>query len=120
MKECEEGDGSYAALIEQSKYEIEICDCINLGYDDYILRQECDEKFFDTEELSEEEIEANDKLIVECIENNEFSIDPTLCECADFSETDEEFKKACDSKFDKKKMKPGELVDYEKAIDLSV
>lgn len=118
MKECTEEDLSYPVLIADKKEELEICDCINLGYDEYKLKRECDEKFFDEEELEEDQIDANSQLLQECIENNQFSINPTLCECAEFADSDAEFKAACDNKYNKKKMSPKELEDFEKALDL--
>ncbi len=118
MRDCEETDLSYHRLIKTVGAELEICDCINIGQSEYKKRRECDEKFFDTEELSEEEIEQNNTALQKCIENNEFSIDPTLCECADFAATDEQFKKACEKKFDTSSMTPKQVKDYDEALAL--
>jgi len=118
MKECTESDLSYPKLIAKANKELSICDCINLNGYDYKQQQKCNKKFFNDDELTEKEIEANNTLLQECITNNQFSIDPTLCECLQFSETDDEFKKACAYKFNTSEMTPEELVDFEKANEL--
>ena len=45
-------------------------------------------------------------------------IDPTLCECKLFSETDAEFKVACAEKYDTSEMASVELIDYYLALEL--
>ncbi|MFT7614634.1 MAG: hypothetical protein ACI9J3_003617 [Parvicellaceae bacterium] len=118
MKACTESDLSYPKLIAKANKELNICDCINIGSYAYKQQQECNEKFFDEENLTEKEIETNNILLQECITNNQFSIDPTLCECLEFSKSDDEFKKACAFKFNTNEMTPEELVDFEKANEL--
>ncbi|MBL4703375.1 MAG: hypothetical protein JKY54_02580 [Flavobacteriales bacterium] len=118
MRACTEADLSYAKLFAEANKELDICDCINIPEYDYMLRGDCDEKFFNEEEFDKEQVDANNLSLQACIANNEFSIDPTLCECAEFSATDEEFKKACAQKYNTDEMDPNDLVDYEKAVDL--
>jgi len=120
MEQCTENDLSYPKLIAEAEKEVRICDCINLGEDNYELKKECNEKFFDEVKLTKEKITENNKLLQECVENQLFSINPTICECQLFSKTDADFKQACSEKFDTTKMTRTELFDFKKAMELCV
>ncbi len=118
MEQCSEKDLTYPKLLAQSAKETSICDCINLNDASIALRNECNTKFFDAKKLGEETIAKNMSLLQECIEKKQFSIDPTLCECKLFSETDAEFKVACAEKYDTSEMASVELIDYYLALEL--
>ncbi len=118
MGKCTENDLSYPKLIAESEKEVRICDCINLGEGSYDLKKECNERFFNEVSLTKEELAENNKLLQECVENQMFSINPTLCECQLFAKTDEDFKQACSEKFDTTKMNRSELSDFRNAMEL--
>jgi hypothetical protein len=118
MAKCSESDLSYTQLIADSEKEVRICDCINLGEGSYDLKKECNERFFNEVSLTKEELAENNKLLQECVENQMFSINPTLCECQLFAKTDEDFKQACSEKFDTTKMNRPELSDFRNAMEL--
>jgi len=120
MEKCTENDLSYPKLIADSEKEIRICDCINLGEGNYELKKVCNERFFNETSLTKEEVAENNKLLQKCVENQLFSINPTLCECQLFSKIDEDFKQACSEKFDTSKMNRSELVDFKNAMELCI
>lgn len=115
MHDCTEDDLSYPKLIAQSMQQIEICDCININDNRYDLKKKCNKLFFDEENISQDQIEKNAVLLQDCIENNNFSINPTVCECHKYASSDIYFQTSCSEKFDTTKMSSNQLKDYKTA-----
>ncbi|MBT6514403.1 MAG: hypothetical protein HOK65_06505 [Crocinitomicaceae bacterium] len=118
MHECTDDDLSYPKLIAKSMHQTEICDCINLSDKNYDLKKKCQSLFFDENTKTLEEIETNTALLQKCIEDKNFSIDPTICECKKYAKNDNDFYDACSEKFDTISMSVSELQDYRAATIL--
>ena len=118
MHECTDDDLSYPKLIAKSMQQTEICDCINLSDKNYDLKKKCERLFFDENTKTLEELETNTALLQKCIEDKNFSIDPTICECKKYAKNDNDFYIACSEKFDTISMSVRELRDYKAATIL--
>ncbi len=89
--------------------ELSICDCINVS--DIVALKECNKVFFN-DSLSEEQIKENSNLLLDCIKSQTYEIEVSTCDCALFSETDEEYKKLCDEKIEELKQNKRDLTAY--------
>lgn len=95
---------------KKEKEKISICDCINV--DNYQLKQKCNETFFNDSLVSESQRKENLTQMKKCIEEQNYNLEVTACDCALNGDTDAEFKKICKDKIEKLKTNKKELTDY--------
>lgn len=95
---------------KKEKEKISICDCINV--DNYQLKQECNDTFFNDSLVSEVQRKENLNTMKKCIEEQNYQLDVTACDCALNSNNDLEFKLICDEKIEKLKENKRKLTDY--------
>lgn len=118
MRACKEENRTIYRLQKEANTTVELCECINIPSYDYKKKKKCDETFLDEKELGEDVVKKNLESMQKCAENMETSLNPTICDCAQFAATDEEFEKACRQKFEKAITDSLQREDYEAALEL--
>lgn len=90
--------------------KLNICDCINI--ENFEKKKECNEAFFDDSLVSLDQRIENLESMKKCIENKEYNLDVTTCDCARYAEKDSEYKRICDEKVKKLSKNKRALTEY--------
>ncbi len=109
LQEIKEEMAACDEIVDTTKDELDICDCININ-NDYKLKRKCDEEFFN-EDFSEEKREEIEASIQKCVEESSYELKVSICDCAQFS-TDPEFIKICMEQYDTTQMDSVELAAF--------